>query len=180
MIPSESIPAFTRIEGRSVALRPDPKVYAPAEKSIRCQGISTSFHLTTPIPGIRATIAPIKATVVSSIPCNSPVIHIKRTPTNIAMDLYSSTVIFPIETNSCLSLSIPPSIWGFFSSGFIGNIIFTPTNQPKRRRTIANGKPAASQSEYPNESELYAPIIRDTARRFAPEPVMKALAPIFT
>ena len=51
-------------------------------------------------------------------------------------------------------------------------------NQPITRRIMARGKAATSQSEYITETELYAPIRSDTASRFAPDPVMKALAPI--
>ena len=40
----------------------------------------------------------------------------------MAMALYSSNVIFPIASSSDWSFSIPPSIWGFLSSGFIGKI----------------------------------------------------------
>jgi hypothetical protein len=108
VIPRASIPAPTSIEGRSVALRPDPITYAPAEKIIRCQGISTSFHLTTPTPGRRAMIAPIRTTTSAETPCQLSVTHMMRTPRKIAIDLYSSSLTFPIDSSSSRRRSIPP------------------------------------------------------------------------
>ncbi len=100
VMPRASIPAPTIIAGRSVALSPDPITYAPAEKSMRCQGISTSFHFTTPIPGIRAMMAPIRTTTSAETPCQLSVTHITSTPTNMAIDLNSSFVILPMASSS--------------------------------------------------------------------------------
>ena len=100
VMPSASIPAPTIIAGRSVALRPDPITYAPAENIIRCHGMSTSFHFTTPMPGIRAMMAPMRTTTSAETPCRLSVTHMTSTPTNMAIDLNSSTVILPMELSS--------------------------------------------------------------------------------
>ena len=94
----------------------------------------------------------------------------------MAMALYSSTVIFPIASSSDWSLCIPPSIWGFLSSGFIGNITFVPINHPMSIIMTVSGKQATNHSLYPIP-EPYAPINSEMARRCAPEPVRKPVAP---
>ncbi len=84
--PKLSKSALTLIAGRSVALNPAPRVYAPAENKSRCQGISTSFHFTTPIWGNKATTAPKKAIAVALTPCHLSVTQSNRTTTKIKTD----------------------------------------------------------------------------------------------
>ena len=95
---------------------------------------------------ISATTAPMKATAVWEIPCCLSVAQSNSTTKKIAIALNSSIFILPKREYSCLSLSIPPSICGRRSPGFIGKITLVPTNQPMIISTMQSGNAAINQS----------------------------------
>ena len=66
---------------------------------------------------------------------------------NMLTALHSWALIFPIASSSTLSLSIPPSIWGFCSSFLIGKNTYIPIRSPTTKMITLIGPTAMSQSE---------------------------------
>ena len=108
--------------------------------------MSTSFHFTTPMPGSKATTAPMKATAVWLMPCCLSVAQRMSTTTKMATDFHSSVRILPSLLSSSRKRSIPPAICGTRSSFFRGKKIFVPTNQAMRMRNTLMGNATLNQS----------------------------------
>ena len=99
------------------------------------------------MPGSKAKMAPMSATMVSSMLWKVPLVtHKKSTSTKIATAFHSSALILPRACSSVLRRSNPPSIWGTCSSFLIGKNTYMPISKPITKMSRLTGVIAISQS----------------------------------